>query len=195
MRKQNLIDRLASRFVSRFRRRLPKDAFLPIVDDDGRTVGIMDHATAEYLHSTAPNPSQSSLDAVFARTTRVRVIDWEEVATGTFKRTQVLAEFADAKSLTRLRECLQIVEDPSTFGHCMCIGEEAIELNGGSGTLATIGLHHGRLIRWHAWKHDAMLNDGPGLLTFLAERGVPGPLERYQQALRDAEDAERAAKR
>ena len=46
------------------------------------------------------------------------------------------------------RSKMRIVEDPSTFGHCMCLGDPAIELYEKRKKVATIGFHHGRSIRW-----------------------------------------------
>ena len=195
MRMLTALGTFASRLMSSFGRGQPHDAFLPIMDSKGRSVGLMDRMTAEYLQSAAPDPSQASLDDVLAQATRVRVVDWEKMDGGVLQRTRVLTEFTDAESIVRLRDCLLIVEDPATFAHCMCIGEEAIELHSVTGTLATIGLHHGYRIRWDAWKHDALLEDGRRLLSFLDERGLSEPLERYERSLRQAEDAERAAKR
>jgi hypothetical protein len=177
--------RLVSRLVARFRRRSHMAAFVPLVDDQGREVGLMDRMTAEYLQSNAPDPSQSSPDEVLTQATHIRVVDWEESDDGTLERTRVLAELADAVSLAQLRDCLRIIEDRATFAHCMCIGEEAIELHSPAGRIATIGLHHGRRIRWEAWKHDATLEDGLRLLRFLADRGVSRPLKRYEQTLHE----------
>ena len=81
------------------------------------------------------------------------------------------------------------------MNRCLCLGEEAIELCGPTGTIATVGLHHGQSIRWAAWQHDAVLADGPRLLHFLADQGVGGPLERYEQILREADEAAQAATR
>src|SRR5262245_53591715 len=100
-------------------------------------------------------PSQASLNEVLVKATRVLVVDWEEVARGVHQRTRVLAEFSNHESVAQLRRCLRIVEDPTRLLHCMCIGEEALELHGATGTLATISLHHGRSIRWEVWSSDA----------------------------------------
>jgi hypothetical protein len=140
-------------------------------------------------------PSQASLDKVLVRATRVLVVDWEEVGRGVLQRTRVLAEFNNDESLAQLRNCLRIIEDPTTLFHCMCIGEEALELHGATGTLATIGLHHGRSIRWEVWSSDATLENGRRLLEFLAARGVSAPLERFEGDQRQAERAEREADR
>jgi hypothetical protein len=194
MGKLTTLGALASRWITRIWRRPPPAVFFRGVTADGRTV-LINEATMKHLRSTAPAPSQASLNKVLAQVTHVRVLDWEEVGRGILQRTRVLAEFKDAESVTELRKCLRIVEDPATFGHCMCLGEEAIELRSGAESLATIGLHHGLSIRWDKWKHDAILKNPPRLLAFLAERGVPGPLERYERALREAEEAKRAAAR
>src|SRR5262245_55003523 len=41
----------------------PEAPFIPIRDEQGRVTGMMDHHTATYLQSTAPDPSQAALDA------------------------------------------------------------------------------------------------------------------------------------
>jgi len=156
----------------------------------------VDRATVEYLQSTAPDPSQSSLDAVLADTIRVRVVDNEVTGKRTMsKRAWVLAEFSDITSIAKLRDCLQIIEEPAPSRHCMCVGDEVIELHTSAGRIETISLHHEYSLRWHAWSGDATLADNRRLLNFLADRGVPAPLERHEQAVREADEATNAATR
>ena len=127
-----------------------------------------------------PNPSQRSLDILIEKVTRLRVIEggvWQGKAQG----DQVLLDVTDPQAVITLRECLKIVEDERTFGHCLCLGDQALELYGGDKRLATLGLHHGRSIRWDAWRYDALLVDGERLLDWLAERGAAGPLQAYQE--------------
>src|SRR5204863_6506179 len=76
--------------------------WLRIRDKEGTATG--------FLASTAPAPSQASLDAAFGGVVRVRVIDWEEARDKTYARTRLLAEIADAASIARLRQCLRIDE-------------------------------------------------------------------------------------
>lgn len=142
--------------------------------------------------SSAPDPSQHSLDAMFDRVTRVRVLDGGVSGSRALGK-EVLLDVADTGSIATLRDCLAIVEDASTFGHCMCLGDYALELYAGRRRIATIGLHHGRSVRWSAWKHDALLRDGRQLLTWLADRGATAPLEAYEEDQRRAEEYRQAA--
>ncbi len=129
------------------------------------------------------NPSQRSLDILFEKVTRIRILA-EGVSQGKALGDELLLEETNLQAILALRACLAIVEDPRSFGHCMCLGDQALELYSGSRLLATIGLHHGRSIRWEAWKYDALLVDGQCLLDWMAERGVIGPLQAYQEAQR-----------
>jgi hypothetical protein len=145
------------------------------------------------MRGTSPNPSQASLDELLARVDRVRVTDG-----GMSDDKPLGEELLDVSGVDHVRglaDALRIVEDPKTFGHCMCLGDEALELFAGSHRLATLGLHHGVAIRWDAWKHDAKLREPDPLLAWLSARGVHGPRERFDAAREAAQqwqiDAER----
>ena len=140
---------------------------------------------------SATNPSQRSLDVMFHKVTRVRVLDGG-VSNGKAIGKDVLLDIADTQSIATLRDCLVIDEDRS-IGHCMCLGDPAIEFYAGWRRTATIGIHHGRSIRWDAWKHDALLLDGRRLLTWLAEQGATAHLEAYEQDQVRAEEYRQAA--
>jgi hypothetical protein len=135
----------------------------------------------------APDPSQRSLDAMLGRVTRVRMLDGGVSGDRPLGK-DVLLDVADSESIAALRDCLAIVEDKSTFGHCMCLGDYALQFYAGRRRAATIGLHHGRSIRWSAWKHDALLRDGLRLLAWLADQGAAAPLEAYEEDQRRAEE-------
>ncbi len=138
---------------------------------------LADRLLAEYFQSKAPFPSQRSLDRLFEKVTRLRILDVESmtlnevmingkaidpvmldisvaVALASLIDPEVLLDISDTDVLASLRECMIIVEDESTFGHCMCLGNQALELYAGQQLLATITLHHGTSIRWDAWKGD-----------------------------------------
>lgn len=173
----------------------PSDAsFIPFLDAQGNVTGMMDQLTAAYLQSTAPHPSQQTLDTMLDQVTRVRVLD-DGMINGKAIGSAVLLECDDPPSLQLLQSCLAIVEDPSSFGHCMCLGDTAIECYRDQDLLATLGLHHGRSIHWDIWKHDTQLRDGRALLTWLADRGVAGPLEAYTEQQQRAAEAREAAQR
>jgi hypothetical protein len=158
-----------------------------------KRVVIVDEHMAQYLQSTAPDPTQASLDGLLASVTRVRVIAGG-VVRGKAMGTEVLLETAGAADVADFRACLKIVEDPRTFGHCMCFGNPALELYAGEDLAATIGFHHGRSIRWEAWKHDALLQDGNELVNWLAERGVTGPRQEVEYLKRQQEQNIQAAR-
>ena len=140
----------------------------------------------------APDPSQRSLNAMLNRVTRVRMLDGG-VSGDRPLGEDVLLDVADSESIEMLRDSLAIVEERSTFGHCMCLGDYALQFYAGRRNIATIGLHHGRSIRWNAWKYDALLRDGQRLLTWLADQGAAAPLEAYEQDRRRAEEYRQAA--
>ena len=142
----------------------------------------------------AVEPSQASLDTVLDRVTRLRLLNGG-VSGGKAIGKEIMLSVSDAQAISSLRDCLSIVEDRSTFDHCMCLGDYALELYAGRRRIATIGLHHGRSIRWNAWKYDAFLQDGPRLLRWLADQGATAPLEAYEEDLLLAEEYQQAARR
>lgn len=180
---RRIVDLVARAFGRSARRTKP--AFHRI----GKNV-IVDQATMDYYQSTAPDPTQESLDGLLKTVTRIRII-----AGGTYKGKAlgktVLLDTDDADAIASFRDSLRIVEDPGTFGHCRCYGDPAIELYKKRKKVATIGYHHGRSIRWEVWKHDAILKDGEQLVTWMAERGVTGPKKAVEAAKQRAEEAAR----
>lgn len=147
---------------------------------DGRRM-LVDPTVLEYLQSSAPLPTQASLDALLARITRVRVVA-AGMSEGRAMQGPVLLDTSAPEQLAALRRYLVIAEDPRGFGHDMCLGSETFELYEGTSLRASIGLHHGRVIRWSEWKHDAPLADPQGLLRWLASLGADGPQKAVAQA-------------
>ncbi len=95
----------------------------------------------------------------------------------------------DEAALDSLRACLSIQEGVQAF-HCMCIGDFAIELHDASGLLGVLTFHHGVSIRWDRWKaSDALLQDGPAVLDWLASIGVTQPLELFREDERRREES------
>ncbi len=133
--------------------------FIPIRDAQGNVTGIMARDVAAYFASTAPDPSQRALDIMLARVTRVGVSAWAKAGDHTL-RPRIPFETSDATAIAALRAALLIVDDPATFGHCMCVGGPLLGFYAGEEHLATITPHHGRSIRWESWKRDAVLRDG-----------------------------------
>lgn len=134
-------------------------------------------------------PSQASLDALFARATRVRVLECG-ASDGKPLGGPVLVDVT-GEDVERVRAHLRIVESPPGGGfHCMCLGDLAIELVGGPAggsaayreeRITTLGFHHARSVRHAAWNSDALLVDGPALVKWLATQGAPGPLRAHEE--------------
>jgi tetratricopeptide (TPR) repeat protein len=140
---------------------------------------IMDRDAFDYTYGDAdgPDPAQRDLDALLPRVTRVCVLEGAMLQ-GRALGGRVLLDTRAADAIRDLASCLQIVEDPRTFGHCQCLGGPTLELYAGPEHLATIGLQHGRAIRWKQWYHDAQLQAGDRLTRWLHELGVnPAQLE------------------
>src|SRR5205823_14812343 len=140
------------------------------------------------------DPTQASLDALLATVTRVRVVPISNFEKGN-AREQVLLDTSDPASLDAFRGCFAIVEDPASFGHCMCFGNPHIELYAGEQLAATLGYHHGYSIRWNAWRHDAVLREPQRLLDWMTAHGVHGPRREVEEGRRRAEESARQVER
>src|SRR5262245_1903380 len=103
-----------------------RESFVPIRNKRGKVTGVMDRATADYLASQASGPTQASLDALLAGVTRIRVVPLANFTQAAAKR-QTLLDTSDPVSIAAFQRCFAIVEDPDTFGHCMCPGDPHIE--------------------------------------------------------------------
>jgi tetratricopeptide (TPR) repeat protein len=145
----------------------------------GKTTIVMDLDAFDYKYGDAdgPDPSQRDLDALLSKVTRVCVLEGAMLR-GRAMGGRILLDSRDAGAIRELASCLQIVEDPGTFGHCQCLGGPTMELYAGLEHVATIGLQHGRAIRWKQWYHDGLLQDGARLTHWLHDQGVnPARLE------------------
>lgn len=148
-----------------------------VVDMGGGTVRLMDREAYDcaYGQASGSDPAQRDLDDLLPKVTRVRAI-----AGGMFRGkamgSEVVLDTSDSKELAAFRATLQIVEDPRTFSHCSCLGGPTLELLAGEELIATIGLQHGRAIRWKQWKHDAQLRAGQALNDWLTRHGIDGEL-------------------
>src|SRR5574341_2086942 len=182
------MNRLKSLFGGR--KAASQAGFTAVKSPDGG-VTIMDPLMVEYLQSTAPEPTQASLDAQLDAATRIRIVEGKMVRDKPVGN-KILLDSNDPADLGALRQGLRIVEDPQTFGHCMSLGDLVIALYARKARLAAVGFHHGRSIRWNAWKHDALLADGRDILDWLARSGIPGPkrdFEASQQRARESRTA------
>jgi tetratricopeptide (TPR) repeat protein len=151
--------------------------------DSGAVQMIMDRDAFEYTYGDAdgPDPAQRDLDGLLPKVTRVCVLEGA-MFQGRAMGGPILLDTDDARAIQDLADCLQIVEDPRTFGHCSCLGGPTIELYAGPEHVATIGLQHGRAIRWKQWYHDAQLQAGDRLTRWLHDQGIdPSRLEAIYQ--------------
>ncbi len=169
------------------------DAFSVAQGPDGRPT-LVDAEMRKFLESPAPAPSQQALDGLLAGADGIRILDGG-VAGGVPMGKRVLLETGESSDLASLREALRIVEDPATFGHCMCCGNMTLQLFAGTSVRAMIGIHHGQSIRWDGWKYDAVLEQGSRLLEWLAAHGVTGPKEQAARADEELAEADQAAER
>lgn len=166
----------------------PTDGWTKI-ERHGKTL-MLDRPLIEYIQCKAPQPTQQSLDTMLEHAHAFRVIEGG-VSGDKPLGNKILFEAHDEKVVASLRHFLQIVDGPA--GHCMCHGDTAVELLDESDKcIAAIGVHHGINIRWSAWKDDAALVDGLGLLRWLADHGIQYPLQNYlaSQRLRAVQEAD-----
>jgi hypothetical protein len=150
----------------------PSYPFVTVVNQYGLRM-IMDYEAFDYMYGelNLRNPAQRDLDEMLSRVVRIRVLAGGMLY-GKPMETRVLIDTDDAEAVTSLRTCMRIVEEPSSFGHCMCLGCPTVELYSSEGLIGTIGIHHGRSIRWRKWKHDAVLQNGERLISWLTDRKV-----------------------
>lgn len=132
-------------------------------------------------------PRDADLDDLFAKAEGGRVL-LSGVANGRVIDERVIC-FISRDGLAGVREALRIREGGPTF-RCMCRGDFAIELFRGRKALPAIGLHHGASIRLDDWGSDADLVDGRLFFAWLADHGVPGPLEAFDRSLQYQREAE-----
>jgi tetratricopeptide (TPR) repeat protein len=139
----------------------------------GSAAVIMDRDAFEYTYGDAdgPDPAQRDLDELLPAVTRVCVLSGAMLG-GRAMGGDVLLDLDDPTAVRELAGCLQIVEDPQTFNHCACLGGPTIELYAGLELAATIGLQHGKAIRWKHWYHDGQLRDGGRLDRWLIDHGI-----------------------
>lgn len=163
---------------------LPADMLL--LTYEGGSGEVMDRDTYDYrfTESKLPDPAQRQLTDLFRQASRVRVMS-AGVIGGMAIRAPVLLDTSDPALLDALRQCLVISEDPRSFDHCSCRGGPTLQFFSADAHLANIALQHGQAIRWNAWRHDAMLQDGNRLTAWLQQSGVFPPLldKLYQNPL------------
>jgi hypothetical protein len=166
--------------------------FTTIKGPDGRVM-MVDPVMLEYMQSTAPQPTQSSLDEALKTAARIVIHRGGAHGDSLIQPTK-LVETNEPTEITALQEALQIVD--GGHGHCMCHGDLAIEVfSRNNQRIAILGVHHGISIRWKQWKDDAQLKDGQKLLAWIASKGSPEPLEQFMEMKRQEEEQRRTLER
>lgn len=151
----------------------PADGRPMVLLPQGSTLTITDRLTYEHMTGQAKGepPSQAVLDRFFRDADRACV-----VAGGLFRDAaiggRVLADATDPEAISFLARATRIDEDPATFHHCACLGNLVIELYRGDQLLASLGVHHGKGLRWSGWKDDANLADPNRLITWMELHGL-----------------------
>jgi tetratricopeptide (TPR) repeat protein len=153
-------------------RQLGENSPMVVFQQDNAAV-MMDWDAFDYTYGDAdgPDPAQRDLDVLLPKVTRVCVLEGA-MFRGRALGGPVLADARDPAALRELAACLQIDEDSRTFNHCGCLGGPTLELYAGPEHLATLGLQHGRAVRWKHWYHDAQLRAGDRLTRWLHDQGV-----------------------
>lgn len=134
---------------------------------------MMDRDAYDYTYGerTLPDPAQCDLDEVLPGVTLVCILEGG-LYRGNAMSSRVFAWVNSADQIGLLRDALRIVEDPATYGHCHCLGGPTLECYAGPTLVATIGLQHGKAIRWNRWHHDAVLADDSKLTQWLLRQGI-----------------------
>lgn len=90
---------------------------------------------------------------------------------------KTLFEEKDAEKIKVVLSRFAVDEKKSNFA-CGCCGEPTFEFYRGAVLVASVGMHHGRSVRWPGgWPADGLLTDASAefLCDWLAEHGVEGP--------------------
>lgn len=95
-------------------------------------------------------------------------------------KDRTLFDSAVAAEVREIAASLE-VEEPRQTSRCGCCGRPTLEFYRGGRRVVTLGIHHGRGLRWQSgeWSSDADLTASSGdfLCRWLSARGVPDPLE------------------
>lgn len=159
----------------------------PVGDDDVAQFAAL-HPSATILHRW-----RTALVLATAGATSVRVRTG-----GTCHRNMedeaVLFELTGAAEVRALLDRIAI-DEPSSGEHCLCCGDPSIEITDGASRIAaTLGMHHGRRLRWPGgWPGDGELT-GPAataVCRWLADHGHPESLHQLEDPARIAEGKRR----
>lgn len=142
--------------------------FLGFRRPDG-SAGMVDQMTVAYLRSQNSQPSQSDLDALFARATWLQVMEMVfEGRTGSYRPR---LKFTNADDLSALRKCLTV---ESSTGHLMMIGDVCLEFYQQEELVARVEVVGNCVLRWSdRWKNDAYLTTPIIFADFLRAHGFP----------------------
>ena len=169
--------------------------FISTTDSKGNPM-LIDRMTKEHIESKKSNPTQQSLNDMLSKIDRIRVVDAGMsgdklvfVNDNNSGNAKVFFDTNSKEQIESFRSYFTIVEDPKTFGHCMCVGWPTFEFLSGTKLVARISLHHGRSIRWPEWKYDGVLSRNKDVLNWLAANGAPQPKESYEADLARAQES------
>ena len=139
--------------------------------------GMADQATAAFLRSQLPDPSQESIDALLSRTTSITLCELVvRDQKGTFE--PVLA----IESPEEIAEFRAIFRISSAGGHLMSFHEHEIRCFAGDTLLDTLALVRPSVLRWNKrWKSDATISDPDALANFFARHGYSKLRERIDR--------------
>jgi hypothetical protein len=148
---------------------------------------LIDQATAAYLRSDCPRPSQADLDELFRTSTGVEVMELVfEARVGKFQPRLILTGPAD---LVALQTALAIADQ--SCGHLMTFGDVCLVFHRLDRTTARIEVVAGIHLRWtDRWQDDARLADPRALADVLASRGFMALRVRIERVA--TEEQERA---
>lgn len=161
----------------------PGSGWYKVCDLNGKASNeIVDELTVKTFTSTAPNPTQESLNKILDQVDRIKVLGCGMYIDKAQDEKKVLIDTASAADITSFKLCMQISEDPKSFNHCMCLGYPTIALLCKDKLIALIGCQHGRAIRWSQWHWDAALKEPKRLAVWFADKGFPGQLKEVLEA-------------
>lgn len=168
----------------------PGSGWYNVYDIGGKPLNaLVDELTVKTYTSTAPNPSQESLNKALRNIDRVKVFASGMYIDKVVDEQKVLAESNSDSDVESFKQCMKIKEDPNTFNHCMCLGFPTFTLYKGDKRVAVLGCQHDAAIRWSEWHWDAQLQNPKMLAKWLASHGYEDQLKRLLKAEENAKGA------
>lgn len=127
----------------------------------------------------------AELASTLTKATRLRVRSGG-VRLGVREKVKIFYDTLDAEVIRDFAAHLK-VEEAKGSGSCSCLGNPTFEFYEGEKTLATVGFHHGRAIRWWDgnWPDDGKLvpESVAYLADWLAKQGCVGPNRELEREL------------